>query len=481
METIKYRPHQLYTIIQTLNWITQSDDPINIIWGHVARSGKSYMMHGIIDALDEYYDSDGSESDDVYLIITTAPNETLRQYIQLMSSLKERGLRIITKKDDFENITSKSVVIASKQLLTHTSNVNLYIRDPRVIMIDEAHFGGSTNLCNEFLKKYPYSTKIFISATYEKILTSFKVKHIAKWDLEDIQLAKTMQYHKIAEKHEEFERALQIYEQRYGSADYQASYDMYPNMNIIGLEIEDIPDISDEWDRKPSSLFRIQMESHELCFIDSIQSVFNYIFMKVVVELDEINERIGQRKILDDINPTTIMCFLPQRSISTISKQVSTIANNSEDFEICLCNTSDSSSDVKTSITRALENAKNNNKRAVLALTGSQGHLGITINSCDLVLLMNNSVSYDFICQTMFRSMSEMKEKKNGYIIDVNVKRAINMIAKYGKQITKEKIEYQPAIIKVLNSRAMSFAFSNDIQFDEPQPTIERITTLTQN
>jgi len=49
--------------------------------------------------------------------------------------------------------------------------------------------------------------------------------------------------------------------------------------------------------------------------------------------------------------------------------------------------------------------------------------LGITLNKCDLVILMNNTLSSDKVLQQIYRSMTEGDNKKNCY----SPKKATNM------------------------------------------------------
>ena len=67
MSIITFKPHQLLTINKTLNYKNSK----NILWGHVPRFGKSYIMSGVI--IDDSKDKVNCN----YLIITTAPNETI--------------------------------------------------------------------------------------------------------------------------------------------------------------------------------------------------------------------------------------------------------------------------------------------------------------------------------------------------------------------------------------------------------------------
>jgi len=57
--------------------------------------------------------------------------------------------------------------------------------------------------------------------------------------------------------------------------------------------------------------------------------------------------------------------------------------------------------------------------------------LGITLNLCDLVILMNNALSSDKVLQQMYRCMTEGKNKKIGYVVDLNISRVLNICVNY--------------------------------------------------
>merc|ERR1712224_368275 len=85
--TLCLKMHQRLGVLKTLRM--KSCDKNKILWGHIQRSGKSYIIGGcIID------DSKGKDECN-YLIITTAPNETIEQ---------QRKVLDCTQLDDFNTI-----------------------------------------------------------------------------------------------------------------------------------------------------------------------------------------------------------------------------------------------------------------------------------------------------------------------------------------------------------------------------------------
>ena len=86
-------------------------------------------------------------------------------------------------------------------------------------------------------------------------------------------------------------------------------------------------------------------------------------------------------------------------------------------------------------------------KKSVLVFSGRQCSLGVSINNCDIVILLNNTKSYDLIMQMSYRSMTEAPSKKHGFVFDLNVRRVvqtvINQASIYNpKKPIKESLRY---------------------------------------
>jgi len=69
--TLILKMHQHLGVLKTLNM--KNSEKKKILWGHIQRSGKSYIIGGCII-------EDSKTKDECnYLVITTAPNETIEQ------------------------------------------------------------------------------------------------------------------------------------------------------------------------------------------------------------------------------------------------------------------------------------------------------------------------------------------------------------------------------------------------------------------
>ena len=106
-----------------------------------------------------------------------------------------------------------------------------------------------------------------------------------------------------------------------------------------------------------------------------------------------------------------------------------------------------------------------------MVLSGKQCSLGVSIDNCDIVLLLNNNMGFDMIYQMMFRCMTEGKNKKCGFVIDLNIHRVIETSVINYASLIKPDIHPRDAIKFILQERLINLngdhwmpSFENDIQ-----------------
>ena len=106
----------------------------------------------------------------------------------------------------------------------------------------------------------------------------------------------------------------------------------------------------------------------------------------------------------------------------------------------------DLAKDIKDEILKQEIIAKEQGKNGLILLAGNMLSLGITINSCDIVMLMNNSLSSDKIMQQMYRCMTEGNNKKMGFVVDLNISRVLHTCVNYtiykNSKSIEDKIKY---------------------------------------
>jgi len=186
---IKLKLHQHLTVLKTLQLKSLNE---KILWGHIQRSGKSYIIAGCI-----IQDSLNKKSSN-YLVITTAPNETIEKQLSVFDCLELKDFNVIFLNGNNikPKLTNKNIILYSKQFLQSKIKKSIdWLKKMffEITFIDESHNGGTTDLSNNILNHYsPNSFTVQITATYSKPINYFgisKDKWIL-WDLEDINLCK---------------------------------------------------------------------------------------------------------------------------------------------------------------------------------------------------------------------------------------------------------------------------------------------------
>ena len=510
--TLCLKLHQHLSIIKTLK--LKKENNKEILWGHIQRSGKSYIMCGCI--IKDSIDKDKCN----YLIITTAPNETIEQYKTVLdcNQLDEFNiinLNGINKKPILKN---KNIIICSKQFLQTKDDKKtksiIWLKNLKfdIRFIDESHNGGTTELAKKTLEIYGKDVfTIQITATYFKPINNYNIpkNNWILWDLEDIKLCKNINnefnYNRLIEKHgNEIKELIS----NYSIDNIINEYSKYPDFNILSNKIneETKKEIIDKtkdnnygWSIDACFLLKQGKDDEKIILKDEFQNeeenlkiwykIFGkkdkfgipdkdytdeIVFMKRIEKICKnptIDSRfIGEGDFKEE--PMIIMAFLPQNNIDIISKAtIKLLIKNKviNDYNIISIN-SHITNNPKETIEEARIKARNSNKKGVLVLSGRQCSLGVSIENCDIVLLLNNNTSYDMIYQMMFRSMTEGKNKKCGFVVDLSINRVIETtIINYATLIypdkhPKEAIKYilQEKIIN-LNADQWMPTFGNDI------------------
>ena len=452
---------------------------ISVLLGFIQRSGKSYIIPGVI-----IKDSKNKEKCN-YIILTTSPNETIEQQYKILKCFQLDGFNIVVLngKNKKPRLGDKNIIICSKQYLQtaidetkeKTKNIK-WLKDIQFDMrfIDESHNGGTTPLCKKTLDIYGNSCfTVHITATYAKTVFNFNIpkEHRILWDGEDIHFCKNINNpvyrQKLIEKHG---KEILDFLNNYTDEQIMSEYFKYPELWVLTDELkEEVVEyiISNTKDneygtsleasfllKQSKDILREEFQNEEQC-MDLWYRIFgkkdgygipdkkypeHSVFMKRIEKICN-NPVISSRFIDNYKEPMIIMVFLPQKYIDKISNATIKLFKKrkflEEDYIIISLN-----SKVTNNPKQEIENgriiAKNTGKRGVLVLTGRQCSLGVTIQNCDITILLNNSHSFDMIHQMMYRSMTEHPDKKCGFVIDLNIKRSIDILINYSYQIKPE-------------------------------------------
>jgi len=521
--TLILKMHQHLGVLKTLKM--KNSGKKKILWGHIQRSGKSYIIGGCII-------KDSKDKDECnYLILTTAPNETIEQQRKVFDCIQLNDFNIVVLNGQNKQpiLTKKNIILCSKQYLENKIDdlkitltdkkrtikkylnkdkikvekkysdneikklIEKYdIKDKEIMedkpiskidwlhkmsinmrFIDESHNGGTTELAQKTLEFYgKTSFTVQITATYSKPINDYNIPKDSwiLWDLEDIKLCKNIikegNIDRLVQKHGvDIDKIIK----KYSMNNIIVEYSKYPELWLLTdkLSEDTIEKIKNRNKLKEHEYDGDSMEGRFL--LNDEKYVSNKIIESTFQAPDKVLDifyRIFGKKSKDEFgdiydenyprnnvymeriknisnNPETksrfigegdfknepmiIMAFLPQDNIDKISKATIKLLEQNKvitDYEIISIN-SKTTNNPKQSIEDARIKARHRCKKGVLVLSGKQCSLGVSINNCDIVLLLNNCMGFDMIYQMMFRCMTEATNKKCGFVIDLNIHRVI--------------------------------------------------------
>ena len=480
------RFHQEISVINTIE-IAKSQK--SILWGHIPRSGKSYIMAGTI-----LMDNKSN-----YLIITTAPNESIQQYLDIFNKYHQFNEYTLihltnTKKP---KLGSKNIIICSKQFLQSKCTTSIrWLKDISfsIRFIDESHHGGTTELAQQILSIYGKDAiSIFITATYMKPMNTFGIPKEAwvMWDLEDVKLCKTIHldssFEKLYLKHGSILKT--IYE-KFSKEKIMNDYSIYPDLHLMTWNLNDDveQDLIDTYKDtikgfSTDSIFLLKSKDkepipefqNEDAVKNLIYAIFGRIIKKSRYTIEESTSIMGNiNSICKNMNsrvgtidePLSVLCFLPCGltgvPIDILQESLEKIINKYEllpEYEVVSINSkSNSGKNAIQVIDEARASVKIHKKKGLLVLSGRMCSLAVSLNHCDVVLMMNNTENMDTYFQMMFRSMTEALNKKCGFVIDLNLQRVTNVIINYALKLTNHKqLSTKDALKYVLNQRLIWF------------------------
>ena len=465
-ENLILRFHQELITQKTSNLITEGNK--SFLWGCKCRSGKTYMIGGII--IKQF----NIKKKLNVLIITPAPTETAPQFTnELFNKFKDfdkfkihhiEGSKMINSIETSEN----NIFVMSKQLLQKYINSDTIstIKNLKldIIGFDENHFSGTTDLSKDILQSYSTKNtiKIYLTATYAKPLKEWNILSECQmfWDIEDEQICKSILIDNnnlsiLKEKHgdEYITKTIKYYTNLgLNIDDIFKSYERMPDLHLItNLFDQQRYEIIKEKLNKENkmgfcfdTLFALNKVKTKFSFENEVKTILRYIS-------GSHKEEDGEKTIFPRINnicseketrlPFTQIWFLPSDNINEISECLKKIMLEDlilKKYDVLCINRSNKKDkkdklpkDIKDEINKKEIEAKAEGKLGLILLAGNMLTLGITLNLCDLVILMNNTLSSDKVLQQMYRCMTEGDNKKIGFVVDLNISRVLNTCINY--------------------------------------------------
>lgn len=472
------RFHQELITRKTSNLIEEGNK--SFLWGCKCRSGKTYMIGGLILKQFEIKQKIN------VLIITPAPTETSPQFTDdLFNKFKEFENFKIHNINDSKKIeklvlSDSNIFVMSKQLLQRYINDNtiMEIKNLKIDIIgfDENHFSGTTYLSKSILDSYSFknTVKVYLTATYNKPLREWNIAEECQmfWDIEDEQICKsiildTKNINKLKEKHTDL------------GVDATVKYFSEKGLSVLDIfkPYEYMPDlylITTLFDSQRYDIIKDNIMGSKYGFCFDVLFALNKLKTKFLYENEvktvlrfisgsnkEMDFKNGDKSMFSRISkicsdketrkPFTQIWFLPSDNINQISKCLEQLMLDDNIIKkyIVLCinrKNKDLAKDIKENITKQEKIAKASGKEGLILLAGNMLTLGITLNMCDVVVLMNNALSSDKVLQQMYRCMTEGFNKKLGFVIDLNISRVLNTCINYtiykNDKSTEDKIKY---------------------------------------
>ena len=497
-ENLKLRFHQELITQKTSNLIEEGNK--SFLWGCKCRSGKTYMVGGIIN---KQYNKKNKLN---VLIITPAPTETIPQFTdELFNKFKDftkfkihhiEGSKMI----DSIELETNNIFVMSKQLLQKYINSKTIMKIKNlkldIIAFDENHFSGTTDLSKDILTSYlsKNTIKIYLTATYNKPLKEWNILPECQmfWDIEDEQICKSIlvdenNLERLKEKHgEEYVNKTIIYYHSLGLSinDIFKCYEKMPELHLITnmFDSERYEIIKERLNKENKigfcfdTLFGLNKAKTKFSFENEVKTILRYIS-------GSQKETDGEKTIFPRINnicseidtrtPFTQIWFLPSDNINEISVCLEKLMIEDKvlkKYDILCINRKNKelAKDIKNKINKKEIEAIEKGQLGLILLAGNMLTLGITLTLCDLVILMNNTLSSDKVLQEMYRCMTECvsnsligeqssrmtedtnktkdKNKKVGFVVDLNISRVLNTCVNYtvykNEKSIDDKIKY---------------------------------------
>ena len=467
------RFHQRLICDKTYQLISEGKK--DILLGGKPRCGKTYICGGIIVILKEICETFNT------LIITPAPTETAPQFtddlfraykefdecniIHLNNSKKVKNIKIL--------LGPKNIIVVSKQLLQkHVKDKKIDLPKINIMFFDENHYGGTTNLSEAIIETYstPLTIKIYLTATYNKPLKKWDIPEECRlyWDMEDEQLCKKRDIGSLVARHgdEVYDVISRMKDE--GSTDDEifSLYKNYPDLHLMtnmfdSYRYEVIKEeiMASKYGFSFDVLFSFgNKHKRGFRFPTSVKTFLRYISGSH----KETDYKSGDKSMFGRIEkmctvnesrtPFTQLWFLPPMGINETSKCLKKLMLEDKilsTYEIMVVNSNTDIKivDVKSEIHKTETKAKAEGKAGMILLVGNMLSLGITLNLCDVVILLNNTLSSDRVMQMMYRCMSESMDglKKYGFVVDLNISRVVNTCITYNihKKDKEKNVEEQ--------------------------------------
>lgn len=469
------RPHGEYTVLAT----TQIEAN-NILWGHICRSGKSYIMAAYIDLA-----LVSQKRTSICLIITTAPNNTISQYLDVLYE-HSNFANCNVMRLDANNCTNNQIMkdkcnifIASKQFLqteegSEKHKIIPWLKTAKIDLrfIDETHNGGTTNLSKSTLDMYGKNAKtIFMTATYFKAVNSFDIeeKNSIIWSLDAIRLCKNFTPENREILYQKYGNICTKVFDKYSQSEIEELYSNFPHMHVETLSFKEkalaYMESSEEGFSVSSLMNPIENEFQGVIFDvegTSKERMLVSVMKELEKKFDEIQnfcQKYDSRTYTKE-NNLIILCFIPGgtrgKEYVKMCEALKKFLEKHHVFDKFVINDVCGSEDALKVIKNTRKIAFNSqNKIGSLILAGDKLKEGVSLSYCDIVFMLNEGKDPWDAIQRYYRSGTESPGKKLCFVVDTNVGRRAKTIIEFSEQLFPD-MSSKKGLKKFLCSNIMS-------------------------
>lgn len=460
-QTLRTRFHQKLICNKAMRLIRAGQQTVLI--GALPRSGKTWIG------------ADLAKHHRRILLITTRPGETRSQWNNVFSIHREFSDYAVSDLDSASaadvahlNRSGKNLVaIASTQFFKVADKECLSVLvglDWDIVLLDEIHAGGSTELSDAMLETYigPSPIRIMMTATYTKPVQHFAIaEHCCLfWDLEDVRLMRAWgEPHVIPRLGEKYGIAdiIVARDEMYASGETDASvrncYTNAPRLGILTTTMQS--DIYEELrvaTSSPDNVYGFSMRAllmptkdgaafqnqkavdTFLSLISGADKMKHYKKgdMSMLARIIRFWKTVGHRNSDEFM---TQLWFLPsgvgQLLCDVKSLLIGRLNANPILKHFATLTLDAGMGDISKAVADAVVDAKAQGKRGIILLTGNVGSLGVSMPEVDVAFMLHDVESADMNYQQMMRVLTEMLNKKYGIIVDFNVWRILTTLNTY--------------------------------------------------
>jgi len=532
VDRLNPRFHQLLFVNKTLDIIKDIQynkrEDKQILWGQIARSGKTFTAGLLVSKLNK----DPSIKNILVITPAPSETKSQfkEELFDRYSKTDFQGFEINYLDKNYIDTKSqkvklfpdkKNILVASKQFLQGTAIkennegddddngkslkmirtiVEKKIKPLQIvdaidlIIFDEIHLGGTTDISQiilDIIDPNKRAIKIFLTATYKKPVLAYNIQHLMTWNLDDIELCKNINsaanFSALCEKYNEGHvlatlkemQQLRNLDRSNLLEDIEFDYQKFPTVYTLTSIFNEknvesiISDNPNNYGFDINSLFMLQGSGEDMKFRNEqqIKNVLDYIANtkkndSIFSRISRIKSAYGQQEF------GSHLWFCPfgrGQKIADVSKCLKDVLEKNPlfaNYEIKAVVGDEDKEYIRQEEVLALLSKKE--KKGLIILVGKKFSLGVSLPCVDTVMFLNNETEVDSIYQKMFRSLTESRGKKVGFVVDLNPFRTISAILDYtmvdprSKQSKKSlKVQYRK-ISKLIHIDDDLISFSKD-------------------